>query len=54
MSNTDISKMIFRVPMDLRQWLDAKAKAERRHMTGQLLHILEQAKQADEAKAKAA
>lgn len=53
-SKTDISKMIFRVPMDLREWLDTKAKAERRHMTGQLLHILEQAKQADEAKAKAA
>lgn len=54
MNETDISKMIFRVPMDLREWLIAKAKSERRNMTSQLLHILERAKEADEAKAKQA
>lgn len=36
-----------RLPDDLREWLDAKAKAERRNMTAQLLRILEQAKQAE-------
>jgi hypothetical protein len=39
-----------RIPLDLKEWLDAKAKAEHRNMTGQLLHILTLAKQAEQMK----
>ncbi|MEO9340461.1 hypothetical protein ABFT80_23910 [Mesorhizobium sp. SB112] len=39
-----------RIPVELKDWLNAKAKAEHRNMTGQLLHILALAKQAEDAK----
>lgn len=39
-----ISPILIRMPGDIKQWLKAAAKAERRTMTAQLLHILEQAK----------
>lgn len=52
MANTDSPKMIFRVPIELRTWLKATAEAERRTMTAQLLHILEEAKSAKQDRVK--
>lgn len=46
MGTADTAKVIFRIPMDVREWLKATAKAEHRTATAQLVRILEAAREA--------
>lgn len=54
MNPSEHSKMIFRTPPDLREWLIARAERNGWSMTSEFIQILRAAKQADESQQKAA